>query len=189
MIRQHPFPLAVRPGLSLELANPAEAAAYFALVERNLPRLARWEPWANEPQTPAGVRVFLAWQAQGFNAGTLVPLLMRLDGQLVGSCSARIEAADATAEIGYWVDAAQEGKGVAAASVEALVGYLLGRGDIARVQARTAVDNTRSRALLNRLGFSFEGVLRGSQRLAGRHVDMAMYARLATDEVAAYAVD
>jgi ribosomal-protein-serine acetyltransferase len=175
------LPLSVRPGLELELASPAVAAEYYALVERNLERLARWEPWAGAPQSLTGVRLYLAWQAQAYTSGSQVPLLLRLDGELVGSCSARIDATDGTAEIGYWIDGEQEGRGVASAGVAALVGLLLDRGDIGRVQARAAAGNARSRALLERLGFSFEGVLRSSQRIAGGRQDMAMYALLPGD--------
>jgi ribosomal-protein-serine acetyltransferase len=172
----HPFPLEVRPGLRLELVAATVAPEWLALVERNLERLARWEPWAGLSQNLAGIRLYLAWQAQSFVSGTAVPLQIRLDGVLVGSCSARIDKAEGTAEIGYWIDAGVEGQGIAAQSVGALVGYLRERGDIGRIQARTAADNARSRALLERLGLEFEGVLRSSQRINGGRADMAMYA-------------
>jgi ribosomal-protein-serine acetyltransferase len=183
MTRPSPFPLRVRAGLELVAASPDLAVPYYSMVQRNLPRLALWEPWANEPQTLSGVRVYLAWQAQGLSSGSLVPLVITLDGEVVGSCSARIDQVDQTAEIGYWIDESHEGRGLASASVGALVDHLLDRGDIGRVQARTAANNARSRALLERLGFTFEGVLRSSQRLAGRRVDMAMYARIAGDRL------
>lgn len=172
------FALVVREGLTLELADPSLAAPYLALVERNLGRLARWEPWAGTPQSISGIRTFLAWQAQGFLSGTLVPLVITLGSEPVGSCTARIDALDGTAEVGYWIDESREGQGIAGASIRCLVEYLLERGDIGRVQARTAVDNVRSRAMLERLGFEFEGVLRSSQRIDGGRVDMAMYALL-----------
>lgn len=173
------FPLEVRAGLALELAAASEAEAWLALVQRNRERLALWEPWAGTTQTLAGIRLYLAWQAQGFTSRTAVGLMIRLDGALVGSCSARIDPAEGTAEIGYWVDEAVEGTGVAGESVSALIAYLLERGDIGRIQARTSVDNTRSRALLERLGLEFEGVLRSSQRINGGRVDMAVYALVA----------
>jgi ribosomal-protein-serine acetyltransferase len=174
--RLNPFPIEIGPGLRVELVGATVAEEWLALVRRNLPRLARWEPWAGTAQTLPGIRVYLAWQAQGFVSGTAVPLQIRLDGVLVGSCSARIDKPEGTAEIGYWIDEAVEGGGVAHASVSALVDHLLARGDLGRIQARTAVDNVRSRALLERLGFELEGVLRSSQRINGGRVDMAMYA-------------
>ena len=175
----HPFPVEAGQGLRLELVGASVADEWLELVERNLERLARWEPWAGLPQNLSGIRLFLAWQAQSFVAGTSVPLQIRLDGVLVGSCSARIDKTEGTAEIGYWIDAAAEGRGIASRSVGALVGYLLERGDIGRIQARTAADNARSRALLERLGLEFEGVLRSSQRINGGRADMAMYALVA----------
>jgi ribosomal-protein-serine acetyltransferase len=175
----HPFPLEVRPGLTLDLVGATLAEEWLALVERNLERLARWEPWASLPQNLPGIRLYLAWQAQSFVSGTAVPLQIRLDGVLVGSCSARIDTVEGTAEIGYWIDGDAEGRGIARQSVAALVGHLLGRGDIGRIQARTAADNLRSRALLERLGLEFEGVLRSSQRINGGRADMAMYALVA----------
>jgi len=175
----HPFPVEVRPGLIIDLAGAGVAEEWLALVERNLDRLARWEPWAGLSQSLAGIRLYLAWQAQSFASGTAVPLQIRLDGVLVGSCSARIDKAEGTAEIGYWIDAGAEGRGIAGESVAALVSYLRECGDIERIQARTAADNSRSRALLERLGLEFEGVLRSSQRINGGRADMAMYAWVA----------
>lgn len=173
------LPIEIRQGLRLVLADSALAQPYFELVSRNLERLALWEPWAQVPQSLSGTRVYLAWQAQGFGVGTIVPALIELDGELVGNCSARIDKADGVAEIGYWLDEAQEGAGIAALSVGALVDHVFERTGVGRVQARTATHNDRSRRLLERLGFEFEGVLRSSQRLGDRRVDMAMYARVA----------
>jgi ribosomal-protein-serine acetyltransferase len=172
------YPVEVRPGLRLEPQHPDLAEAYFALLDSELPRLARWEPWANEPQTLVTTRSYLAWQSQAFVSGKQLPFVIVLDGELVGSCTARLEASDGNAEIGYWVGARVEGTGVAFEAVSALVELVFARGDTFRVQARTAVANERSRALLERLGFDFEGVQRSAQRMPGRRVDMTVYARV-----------
>jgi ribosomal-protein-serine acetyltransferase len=171
--------LEVRPGLSLEPMHPRFAAGYFALLERNLERLALWEPWAHDKHTLVTTRTFLAWQAQLAVSHTALPFVIVLDGRPVGSCTARLDAADGTAEIGYWLGAEAEGTGVAYASVAALVEHVFARGGTFRVQARTAVANARSRALLDRLEFVLEGVQRSAQRMPGRRVDMAVYAKTA----------
>ena len=173
------YPLEVRPGLRLELQHPDFATEYFALVEANLERLARWEPWATVPQSLSGIRTYLAWQAQAFVGRSQLPFVIVLDGRAVGSCTARLDATEGTAEIGYWVGAAVEGTGVASESIGALVAHVFARGDTFRVQARTAVENGRSRMLLDRLGFAFEGVQRSAKRMPGRRVDMAVYAKTA----------
>ena len=171
----------VRPGLWLEPQHPNLAPEYFALVERNLDRLARWEPWACRPQSLAGIRTYLAWQAQAAVSRTQLPFVIVRDGEQVGSCTARMDATEGTAEIGYWVGVEVEGTGVASASIAALVEHVFARGDTFRVQARTAVDNHRSRALLERLEFNFEGVARSAQRMPDRRVDLALYARVTAE--------
>jgi ribosomal-protein-serine acetyltransferase len=49
------------------------------------------------------------------------------------------------------------------------------------VELRTAVDNVRSRALAERLGFVHEATQRASQVFSDRRVDMTLYAVLAKD--------
>ncbi|WP_411699989.1 GNAT family N-acetyltransferase [Conyzicola sp.] len=178
MVAADGYPLEVRPGLTLELQHPDLADEYFALLRDNLPRLAPWEPWANDEHTLATTRTYLAWQAQAFVSRTQLPFVVVLDGKAVGSCTARVDVTEGNTEIGYWVGAGVEGTGVAFESVAALVEHVFDRGDMFRVQARTAVENGRSRALLERLGFELEGVQRSSLQMPGRRVDMAVYARV-----------
>ena len=47
-----------------------------------------------------------------------------------------------------------------------------------RVEALSFAENTASRQLLEKLGFSCDGVLREYELIKGRFVDMAMYSLL-----------
>ena len=84
-------------------------------------------------------------------------------------------------EVGYWLDAEHEGRGIASRAVAALVRAGFRERRLARVELRTAMDNARSRALAERLGFHREGILRNAQAFADRRVDMAIYAVLARE--------
>jgi hypothetical protein len=50
-----------------------------------------------------------------------------------------------------------------------------------RIAIECASENTRSRAIAERLGFKFEGTIRGIQWLHDRFVDAAMYGLLRSD--------
>jgi len=53
--------------------------------------------------------------------------------------------------------------------------------ELNRITIECATENTRSRAIAERLGFKLEGVVRGIQWLHDRFVDAAMYGLLRSD--------
>ena len=63
----------------------------------------------------------------------------------------------------------------------AVLDYAFGELGLNRVEIWCAVDNARSRAIPERLGFTHEGTTRQSQWLSDHHVDEAVYGRLASD--------
>jgi [ribosomal protein S5]-alanine N-acetyltransferase len=71
------------------------------------------------------------------------------------------------------------GHGYGADAVELLTSWLFDAGKAERVQASTAVNNAAMRAVLERLGFQLEGVLRGyGASSTGSRIDGAIYAVL-----------
>lgn len=71
------------------------------------------------------------------------------------------------------------GHGYGGEAVELLTAWLFETGQAERVQAGTDVGNSAMRAVLERLGFGLEGVMRGYAPMSdGTRVDGAMYAAL-----------
>jgi ribosomal-protein-alanine N-acetyltransferase len=89
------------------------------------------------------------------------------------------------AELGYWLFPVHWGRGAASECVSALLAHAFGAMNLHRVAAEVDVDNLRSIALLERLGFAFEGVRRGCELKDGKYLDLRVYSRLATDPAAA----
>lgn len=84
-------------------------------------------------------------------------------------------------EVGYWLLPAHWGRGAATECLGAVVGHAFGAMGLHRLAAEVDVDNDRSVAVLRRLGFRFEGRRRGYEIKDGRHLDLDVYSRLATD--------
>lgn len=94
----------------------------------------------------------------------------------VGWVSLRVADRDlATGEIGYSIVREARGKGIAAEAVRALLGQAFDEAALLRVNAYCVPENAPSRRLLERLGFTFEGVLPHGATVAGAPVDVLMH--------------
>lgn len=105
------------------------------------------------------------------------------DGRAVGSVGAfrQPNIHSRTAELGYYLAEEYWGKGVMTQAVQMLCGYVFSHSDILRIFAEPFADNAASRRVLEKAGFSFEGILRQNAVKDGRVLDMAMYSRLKDD--------
>jgi ribosomal-protein-serine acetyltransferase len=165
--------------------TPALADAYQQLLTANSERLARWEPWAGQPLTPEGTRSFLEASGRAWLEGTELPVVIAVPAgdrwQLAGSAGLRINAYSQSAEGGYWVDGAFEGRGLVTRAVTALLDQAFGPLGLARVTLRTEVANQRSRAVAVRLGFTEEGVHREAISFPDGRRDEVVYGLLAAE--------
>lgn len=104
-------------------------------------------------------------ERSGERAGWEILLAMEADGRLVGDVQARcprFAMPRGVWELGIEVwEEVDRGRGVGTQTVELLSAYLFEHEDAVRVQATTDVDNAAMRLALERVGFGFEGVLRG----------------------------
>ena len=173
------FPVDLAEGASLRIRDLTTVDEMLALTERNLERLKPWENWAHVEQTRADLAAYTAWLMAQWSLGLIVPAVIELRGSLVGAVTARIDENTGSAELGYWIDADEEGTGLMTRAATAVVRHVLDTG-VPRIELRASVGNTRSRALADRLGFSYEGTLRSAQSVGGIRHDMALYALVPT---------
>ncbi|HEX7040554.1 MAG TPA: GNAT family protein [Trueperaceae bacterium] len=167
----------------LALFERDDAADLYRLVEANRERLARWMPWARSGGPEAQERFIVEQAMPSFARGHGVEAAIWRGGELVGAAGVHdVDARSRSGAVGYWIDARHEGQGVVTKVVRALVDRcfsepLLGGEPFERLEVLAQVENLRSRAVAERLGFTFEGVLR-RQNLGPDRPDMAVYGLL-----------
>lgn len=166
-------------GVSLLLRDLSTVETAHELTLANLERLRAWEQWAHGPQSLEGMRLFTRQQLQAWLEERALPLMIAVEGEPVGAVGSRVDTWTGTAEIGYWIDAAHEGRGLVRRSVAAVVEHLLARPDVHRVEIRTSAHNVRSRALAERLGFVLEGTLASAKPVGAERHDVAVYGLVA----------
>jgi ribosomal-protein-serine acetyltransferase len=169
-------------GAHLRLIEESDADELFALTDRNREHLEPWMPWIALTRAPDDTLQFIrATRRQLADDDGMQLAIVGDDGAIAGVVGFhRIDWANRATSIGYWLAADRQGRGLMTEAVRALVEYAFGRG-LHRIEIAAAVDNARSRAVPERLGFRAEGIERGAERHGERYLDLVVYALLATD--------
>lgn len=106
-------------------------------------------------------------------------LLACVDGDPVGYVMLfHVDDSAGHAEVAYWVSPDAQGEGYATEAVALLLDYAFDERRLHRVRARALATNTASRGLLEKLGFTEEGVQRDEKFVGGEYVDTHFYGLL-----------
>lgn len=174
--------------LLLRPFRPGDGAVLHEALAETLPALREFLwflPWVAEAPTAASAEARCRRCAANFIARTDLPYLAfeLATGRLVASVGLhRTEWQLPKTEVGYWVRSSATGQGYAAEGVNALVGWALdaaGGLGAQRVELVTDSDNSASRRVAERCGFTLEGTLRNTMRAPdGSLRSSCLYAKL-----------
>ena len=163
-----------------------DAVDWVDLRLRNAQWLAPWEGYPpSEPPRPwrerQTVQIYLSMlrvARRDAAAGRSLPFALLYDGQLAGQVviGAIVRAASCTGTVGYWVDQAVAGRGVAPTAVALAVDHCFGPAGLHRVEAAVRPENTRSLRVVEKLGFRREGIAERSLHIDGKWCDHIVHA-------------
>lgn len=168
--------------LKLCLLEERHAGQLFELVDKNRDHLRRWLPWVDSTTAVDDSKAFIqsALQQYASNEGFQAAIFYR--EQLIGMNGYHtIDWPNRSVEIGYWLAADFQGRGLMARTSRFLVNYAFNELDLNRVVIRCAVGNDKSAAIPKRLGFTQEGIFRQQQQLNDAFVDLVVYSMLAVE--------
>lgn len=165
--------------IKLRFIEERHAEEFFALVKKNQERLLVWCPWLDEVETLEKTRLFVRKKLQRFADGNGFTAGFFEKDSLIGVIALEyVDWANKQTEIGYWLSAETEGKGLITKACSILIDYAFSELQLNRIQIRCAAENIRSRAIPEKLGFRQEGVLRQAEKLHDRFVDLVVYGML-----------
>ena len=153
--------------------------AVWSLVQAEHDRLGVWMPWV---ATTISIDVQRAWLERVLaNPSTLDGCGLWADGLYAGGVGLSWDPFEIAGELGYWVGSEFEGRGLVTRACSALIDHAFGGLGLHRMSIRAGVENVRSRAVAERLGFRLEGVHRGEGRGSAGFYDLAVYGLLEDD--------
>lgn len=176
------FSYKVDEEISIELLQQHHKEELFELIDTNREHLRKWLVWVDKRNSPRDFEAIIPmWtrnyaDSNGFDAG------IRFNGKLVGMIGLHyIDWKNSTTSIGYFLSEEAQGNGIITRTVSSLLEYIFKTMNINRVEILCAVNNDKSIAIPERLGFIKEGVKRDGQWLYDHYEDLVTYSMLSRD--------
>lgn len=170
------FAVPLTEDAELRPLEPWQAAEFLTHVEKARDNISPFIPWAEIITDEETARNFLSRYAerQAADQGRIYGIW--LDGALVGGLLFRVfEASWGSCELGVWLSAEAEGRGLITRAGRILIDWALGVRGLNRVEWRCAVGNTRSAATAQRLDMVLEGTLRNAFPYRGAIHDLQVW--------------
>jgi len=151
----------------------------FQLTDKNRDYLREWLPWVDDTKTVEDSKSFIQSTIDNKNAAHFG---IWFNENLVGVIGYHfIHKANRKGHIGYWLDENSQGKGVMTIACRLLIKHGFEQLNLNRIEISCAVDNEKSCAIPERLGFQQEGTFRQVEWLYDHFVDHKFYALLKED--------
>ena len=159
--------------------RPATKADARPLLAAHAASRAALYPWV-EPFTD--MAAFKSWIAQT-ESGRKYAFLAEADGELAGVINLNevVRGIFLSAYLGYYALSGAAGRGIMTQALSLVIAEAFGPLGLHRLEANIQPGNTRSRALVQRLGFRLEGLSPRYLRIAGAWRDHERWAKLADD--------
>ena len=173
------FTLKITDEAELRPLEPWQAGEFLAHVDKARANIEAYIPWSEVVVDEEKARNFLQRYAkrQAADEGRIYGIW--LDGELVGGLLFRVFDADwGSCELGVWLSAEAEGRGLITKAAQQLIDWAIGVRGMTRVEWRCVPANTRSGAVAKRLGMTHEGTLRQAFPYRGEIHDIQVWALL-----------
>jgi RimJ/RimL family protein N-acetyltransferase len=143
--------------------DPADAPLLKDAVDSSLDHLREWMPWAHEDPQPLEVKAELLRRFRGqFDLGQnfVYGLFSPDESELVGGSGFHPRVGGNAFEIGYWIRASEDGKGLATESTAALTRVGFEVCGVDRMEIHVEPPNEKSARIPQKLGYVEEARLR-----------------------------
>jgi ribosomal-protein-serine acetyltransferase len=164
----------------LRLIEPRHAAELNALIEGNRAHIKEWAAWFKDDRTIENTRAFVERNLKRLAANEGFTVAVWYRGEMAGQVEYNyLDWVNRKTEIGYWLGAQFQGKGLMTKSCRVLISHAFEELKLNRVEMQCAVRNRRSRRIPERLGFRQEGTLQQAEWMHDHFNDLVVYAMLA----------
>ncbi len=162
----------------LRILEMRDAEDVFALMSAERSRHAELDDSFSLDDVKSKIKKDLDLFAEGKGLGAGI----FYDRELAGAIRYHeIDLINRSTELGYWVGAAFEGKGLVTKACRAFIAHAFDTLELNRIVINCAAENIKSRAVPERLGFVQESIARQAEWIQDHFADVIAYSMLKDD--------
>jgi ribosomal-protein-serine acetyltransferase len=170
------------PRLLLRALTVRDAPAHFAAINDNRRHLGRWFSWVDETRRVKDATDSIRLCQQHRRDRTEFSYGVFANAALIGDIALmEVSFTDRRGELGFWLVRNATGRGYMTEAVAGLVRASYRHLRLDRIEIYCEPQNTASRGIPRRLGFTYEGTLRHMERRNNRPRDLEVYSLLRSE--------
>lgn len=172
----------------IRLIQKSDAKEIWGLVDSNRKYLKEWLPWLDWNTTIEDTVKFVARSMEEYARGiSMVHVIV--NERICGLCAYHsINKSLRAGYIGYWLAENCQGRGLVTDAVQELERIGFEELNLNKIEIHVAVQNFKSRAVAERLGYIKTGVLLDAELLYGKYVDHVVYCKRKTAKQALHSM-
>ena len=167
--------------LILRQMKPCDSSDMFEYAsQKEITRYLTWTAHPNEEYT----KEYLKYLQTRYAAGDFYDfsVILKDSGKMIGTCGfTRFDSANNSAEIGYVINPAYHGQGIATEAAHAVIDFGFSELKLHRIEARHMVGNDASHRVMEKLGMKTDGTLREAYYVNGSYRTITVCSILACE--------
>ncbi len=173
------FSYNIDENLSLRLLEERHAPQVCSLLAQNRSHLQAELTWLTDEITVEDAKAYIRAGLERFAINNGLRAGIWVQDNLAGIVSLHgLVWADRKASLGYWLGASFQGQGLVTRACKVLIQHSFNELKLHRLEIQCDAENTRSRKVAERLGFTQEGILRHSWWSKDHFADLVVYSLL-----------
>jgi len=172
----------VKTDMVLERLSLDHTEELYELTDSNREYLKEWLPWLDHIKSSKDTQKFISITIKEYSEGGAPNFAIIHRGSICGVVGFhKVDRQHGIGTIGYWLAQKYTGQGIITKATKELLNVGFNDFNLNKIEIRCAEKNIKSRAVPERLGFTYEATLRQCERLYSKYVNHAIYSMLSVE--------
>lgn len=162
--------------IELAFLQKSMASELCELITADAVYLSQWLPWVGRVRSVADSETFISESITSFSQQKSLNVAIHYEGKIVGVAGYNHIHTDLKkVVIGYWLGSKYQGKGIITRVVKFLIQNAFDNMAMEKIEIAHSVGNIPSQKVIERCGFTQEGIIKNAENLNGKIVDHVIY--------------